>query len=61
MIDVTRLNGLTIDTNARTATVGAGNKNYHIQKALYDKGFMIPIGTCPSVGGNQKKKEGIFF
>jgi hypothetical protein len=50
VIDVSRMFGMTINGDG-TATVEAGVKNYQVQSTLWKSGFMIPIGTCPSVGG----------
>lgn len=50
VIDVTELNHIKIDENARTVTVGAGVRLGSLAKALAEKGFVLAHGTHSSVG-----------
>ncbi|CAG8482140.1 2767_t:CDS:2 [Ambispora leptoticha] len=50
VIDLTNLNQIAIDTTAKTAIIGAGNRLGPIHYALSQAGYLIPIGSCPDVG-----------
>ncbi|HEY6069142.1 MAG TPA: FAD-binding oxidoreductase [Gaiellaceae bacterium] len=50
VVDVTRMNGVTVDAAARTATVGAGALLIDVNQALSLQGVAIPAGSCPTVG-----------
>ncbi len=50
VIDVSKMKDIVLNGD-QTATFQAGVKNYQVQSQLWKAGFMIPIGTCPSVGG----------
>ena len=49
LLDVSRLNDLDIDVDARTASVGPGVRGPDLQRALNDRGLYFPTGTCPGV------------
>ncbi|GBB94155.1 hypothetical protein RclHR1_00230033 [Rhizophagus clarus] len=50
VVDLTNMNEITIDSTAKTAKIGAGNRLGVIYDKLSQAGFLIPAGTCPSVG-----------
>ena len=50
VIDVTRMNSVTVNTNAQTATIGAGARLIDVYNALAQQGFALPAGSCPTVG-----------
>jgi FAD/FMN-containing dehydrogenase len=50
VVDVTRMNGVTVNPAAGTATVGAGGRLIDVYQALSQRGVMIPAGSCPTVG-----------
>jgi FAD/FMN-containing dehydrogenase len=50
VVDVTRMNGVTADAAAGTATVGAGALLIDVNQALSLQGVAIPAGSCPTVG-----------
>ncbi|RIA97770.1 Glucooligosaccharide oxidase [Glomus cerebriforme] len=50
VVDLTNINEITIDSKSQTAKIGAGNKLGVIYDKLSQAGFLIPAGTCPSVG-----------
>lgn len=50
VIDVTRMNTVTVDTSAATATIGAGTRLIDVYSALAQDGVVIPAGSCPTVG-----------
>ncbi|UZO26682.1 uncharacterized protein OCT59_018896 [Rhizophagus irregularis] len=50
VVDLTNINEITIDSKAKTAKIGAGNRLGVIYDKLSQAGFLIPAGTCPSVG-----------
>ena len=50
VVDLTNINHIEIDSNAKTAKIGAGNRLGVIYYKLSQAGFLIPAGTCPSVG-----------
>jgi FAD/FMN-containing dehydrogenase len=50
VIDVSRIAGVHIAPNGRTATVGAGARLIDVYNALWQHGLAIPAGSCPTVG-----------
>jgi FAD/FMN-containing dehydrogenase len=50
VIDVSRLNRITVSAATRTATIGAGARLIDVYARLWEDGLTIPAGTCPSVG-----------
>jgi FAD/FMN-containing dehydrogenase len=50
VVDVTRMNTVTVNHAAGTATIGAGARLIDVDEALFGQGVMIPAGSCPSVG-----------
>ncbi len=50
VIDLRRLNTISVDRRAGTATVGAGVQLIDLYAALAGNGATIPAGSCPSVG-----------
>lgn len=50
VVDVTRMNGVSVDAAAGTATVGAGALLVDVNQALSLHGAAIPAGSCPTVG-----------
>ena len=50
VVDVTNINDIIIDSGSQTAKIGAGNRLGVIYDKLSQAGFLIPAGTCPSVG-----------
>ena len=50
VVDVTRMNGVSVDPVAGAATVGAGARLIDVYQALALQGVAIPAGSCPTVG-----------
>jgi FAD/FMN-containing dehydrogenase len=50
VLDLTFINSITIDSEAQTARIGAGNRLGNVYNKLNQAGFLIPAGSCPSVG-----------
>lgn len=50
LIDVSRLNQITIDPDTGTATAGPGTFGGSLNEKLKDHGYMFPGGHCPTVG-----------
>lgn len=50
VIDVSRLDGVSVDAAGKTATVGAGARLIDVYDKLWSRRVAIPAGTCPSVG-----------
>jgi len=50
VIDVTRMNTVSVDTTAGTATIGGGSRLVDVYSALTQHGVLIPAGSCPTVG-----------
>lgn len=50
VLDVSRMNTVTVDTSAGTASVGAGTRLIDVYAALAPYGLVLPAGTCPTVG-----------
>ncbi|ANX11095.1 hypothetical protein ABE41_003690 [Fictibacillus arsenicus] len=50
VIDISEINKIKVNHNTRTARLGAGSLLFPLYEKLYEKGYTIPGGTCPSVG-----------
>lgn len=50
VLDVSRMNDVSVDTGGKTARVGAGGKLIDVTAALAPTGMAIPSGWCPTVG-----------
>jgi hypothetical protein len=50
VVDLTRMNGITVNQAAGTATIGAGARLIDVDQGLFEQGVMVPAGSCPSVG-----------
>ncbi len=50
LLDVTRMNAVTVDAGSGNATVGAGARLIDVYAALAQHNLVIPAGTCPTVG-----------
>ncbi len=50
VIDVTRMNTITVNTGAQTATIGAGARLIDVYNVLAQHGYALPAGSCPTVG-----------
>jgi FAD/FMN-containing dehydrogenase len=50
LIDLSQLNGVTVDAAARTATAQPAIKNTELVAALEPHGLAFPAGHCPTVG-----------
>jgi FAD/FMN-containing dehydrogenase len=50
VLDLRNLRGVSVDTHARIATIGAGAQLIDVYSALAARGVTIPAGSCPSVG-----------
>src|SRR5579872_254268 len=50
VVDVTRMNNVTVNTGNATAVVGAGAHLIDVYSALTQYGLIIPAGSCPVVG-----------
>jgi FAD/FMN-containing dehydrogenase len=50
IIDVTRMNTITVDAGNGAATVGAGARLIDVYAALAQYGRVLPAGSCPTVG-----------
>ncbi|HEU5227970.1 MAG TPA: FAD-binding oxidoreductase [Ktedonobacteraceae bacterium] len=50
IVDVTGMHGVTLDSTARTATIGAGTRLIDVYAALAQQGMVLPAGSCPTVG-----------
>ncbi|MGA2432020.1 MAG: FAD-binding oxidoreductase [Acidimicrobiales bacterium] len=50
VIDVSRMNGVSVDTAANTARVGAGAKLIDVYNVIGNAGRLLPGGSCPTVG-----------
>ncbi|HLI88898.1 MAG TPA: FAD-binding oxidoreductase [Ktedonobacteraceae bacterium] len=48
LIDVTRMNAVTVNQN--TATIGAGARLIDVYSTLAQHGLALPAGSCPTVG-----------
>jgi len=50
VIDVSRLNAISVNAARTRATVGAGARLIDVYNRLWQKGRTIPAGSCPTVG-----------
>lgn len=50
VIDVTRMHNVAVNTNANTATIGAGTRLIDVYNNLAQYGLTLPAGSCPTVG-----------
>jgi FAD/FMN-containing dehydrogenase len=50
VLDLRKLDRITIDANAGTTTVGAGVQLIDLYSRLAQSGLTVPGGSCPSVG-----------
>ncbi len=50
VLDLTRMNTVTVNTGARTATIGGGAHLIDVYSVLAQHGMVIPAGSCPTVG-----------
>lgn len=50
VVDLKNLNSISINSQAKQATVAAGVKLGNLASQLGQKGFSLPHGTCPAVG-----------
>jgi hypothetical protein len=50
VIDISEINYVKVDHKKNTARLGAGSLLFPLYQELYEKGYTIPGGTCPSVG-----------
>ncbi len=50
VIDVTRMNTVTVNAGAGTATIGAGARLIDVYNAVTQYGLILPAGSCPTVG-----------
>jgi hypothetical protein len=50
VIDVSRMAGVTVDTKANTARVGAGAKLIDVYNGIGSANRLLPGGSCPTVG-----------
>ncbi|MBA2396256.1 MAG: FAD-dependent oxidoreductase [Ktedonobacteraceae bacterium] len=50
VVDVTRMNTVSVNASAGTATVGSGAKLIDVYSGLAQQGRTLPAGSCPTVG-----------
>ena len=50
VLDVTRMNAMTVNTATGTATIGAGVRLIDLYAELAQSGLVLPGGSCPTVG-----------
>jgi len=50
LVDVSRLNDISVDASGMTATVGPGVLGQELNRALERHGLFFPTGHCPTVG-----------
>jgi FAD/FMN-containing dehydrogenase len=50
VIDTTRMNTVSVNAGASTATIGAGTRLIDVYSSLAQQGFVLPAGSCPTVG-----------
>jgi len=50
VIDVTRMNDVTVALGSTTAIIGAGSRLIDIYNSLGNEGVLLPGGSCPTVG-----------
>ncbi|GCE23928.1 FAD-binding oxidoreductase [Dictyobacter kobayashii] len=50
MLDVSRMNTISVDSGSGNATIGSGAKLIDVYSTLAQQGRVIPAGSCPTVG-----------
>ncbi len=50
VVDVSRMNAVTVDVGTRTAIVGAGTRLIDVYATLAPYGLVLPAGTCATLG-----------
>ncbi|GHO85356.1 FAD-binding oxidoreductase [Dictyobacter formicarum] len=50
LLDVSRMNTISVDSSSGNATIGSGAKLIDVYATLAQKGRVIPAGSCPTVG-----------
>ncbi len=50
VLDITRMNTVTVNANTGIVTVGAGARLIDVYAALAQYGLVLPAGSCPTVG-----------
>ncbi|WP_226536521.1 FAD-binding oxidoreductase [Fictibacillus halophilus] len=50
VIDISEMNEIKVNHKTKTARLGAGSLLFPLYERLYEEGYTIPGGTCPSVG-----------
>jgi FAD/FMN-containing dehydrogenase len=50
VVDVSRIDGITVDAAGKTAAIGAGARLIDVYNRLWQRHVTIPAGSCPSVG-----------
>jgi FAD/FMN-containing dehydrogenase len=50
VVDLGRLNGISVAPGGKTVQVGAGNRLIDMYSALASRGLTVPAGSCPTVG-----------
>ena len=50
VLDVSRMNAVTIDAGSGNATIGSGAKLVDVYAALTQRNRILPAGSCPTVG-----------
>jgi FAD/FMN-containing dehydrogenase len=50
VVDVTNMSGTIVDPGSSTASVGAGSRLIDIYGTVSSAGFLLPGGSCPTVG-----------
>jgi len=50
VLDVSRMNTVSVDAGSGTAIVGAGARLIDVYAVLAQDGLLLPAGTCPTVG-----------
>lgn len=50
VIDISKMNDISLDESKNTATIGAGVRNKELYTAICSKGYAFPGGGCPTVG-----------
>ena len=62
VIDVSRMNAVTVDETAGTAIIGAGTRLIDVYSTLARHGMALPAGSCPTVGiGGLTQGGGVGF
>jgi FAD/FMN-containing dehydrogenase len=50
VVDLGRLDGISVAPGGKTVQVGAGNRLIDMYSALASRGLTVPAGSCPTVG-----------